>query len=72
MQQETTLQLNITYKIERMPSQMEECHGQHEMGAYQQIEIQSVSIETEDGVIDIKKHLPLSILDRIVNTIETD
>jgi hypothetical protein len=72
MQQETTLQLSISYKIERMPSQMEECHGYHEMGGYQQIEIQSVFIETEDGAIDIKKHLPLSVLDRIANTIETD
>jgi hypothetical protein len=72
MKLETTFETVISYTIQHIPSQIEEGHGYHELGNYNEIEITKVEIVTEKDSIDITRYLPVSVLNEITNSIETD
>jgi len=38
------IQIAVTYEVKKSPPQIEECHGQHDVGGLAEIDMQSVSL----------------------------
>lgn len=47
------IELNITYTMEHIDSQIEECHGYHEVGNYDIIELDGVELDIYGQTINI-------------------
>ena len=72
MEAEANFNVLIRYKTKRIGSHVEQGHGYHEMGNYDEVDTKKVIIETDGEEIDITKYLPESILNDIANQIEID
>lgn len=49
----------IHYTVEKIPSQIEECHGMHEMGLGYEIELESVNMVVNNEIVKFHKTPPI-------------
>lgn len=68
-----TFEVEANFYTEWQPSQIEECHGLHEMGNYMHLELGRIVLKLSNGnEIDITDQLDKETKKAIFNEIEND
>lgn len=66
---------DVSYTVEKIPSQKEECHGEHELGLGWEIELKNVKLVLNSDVygdLDILPIIPESAKDEIIKRIHEE